>query len=753
MSSDKKTLLIERLNAVLSSLDHLENPKRNARIIELSLGLDGNGTHTLEEIQSVIDVEFPNETISRERIRVLRTSGIDNFKKVLSKQWDSFFDALYDYVYKQSPIEVDLLANRVADPNFKSFTLTHSDEKPFSEKPFDVTGLLKIFECRPAKLSKKTLKLNRVYFDFSKSKGKQEGPTPRNSVECLLFLVPNSFGAKLDVLLSHTERAIKFNGMLQEQTLLPLMPKKLPVNKREELAHSLLVGHKDFLWLDEKKGYFTFTSSLDNRISRFAAKIFLCVDEIHVSLFASQISRAVRAQARVLKGESVESHFQERSSFLQMVSYGSDIPFSVNDAIRYFVTTKLCTIDENNILRPTSLLKDNVTANLRWSEQVLMDVLSESPSKTLSQSDFKSKGMATMAKLASKLYLDRLDAIVSNGDIKVQSNMYLISPKYVASLQSLSRSAIEVHRTTMSSSRKTLQDLYLSLISGYKEKVKIVNGNIAKTRDQIREAKADKKSSVRALVSLESHSSDLRLLKAECSDFSQRPVKLEEELVRLNRSIARFEKAGNSDSAPSKSEKQRAIYAQTHFNVAQLLFSKENQDIEQQILKLAKKIAFELMEFFSVNHADDSEKNITAYQAVKQQLENVLEMVPAFDVSDFNETEVLKFTDLIRYRVLVEAISSVDSEIDNLPEPNDKYNDLILNCIKSLQVTNNGSCESEIDAFRSLILNESIKEETAHALGHFNQHVSYSPVFVRVRKAEYSYVGSEASKQAELEFI
>ncbi|KAB0482488.1 hypothetical protein F7Q91_03500 [Vibrio chagasii] len=752
MSSDKKMLLIERLKLVLSGLDHLENPKRNARIIELSLGLDGNGTHTLEEIQSVIDVEFPSETISRERIRVLRTSGIDNFKKALTKQWDSFYDALFDYVYKQSPIEVDLLAHRVADPNYKSFTLTHSDEKPFSERPFDVTGLLKIFECKPSKLNKKTLKLNRVYFDFSKSKGKQEGPTPRNSVECLLFLVPNSFGTKLDVLLSHTERAIKFNGMLQEQTLLPLMPKKLPVNKREELAHSLLVGHKDFLWLDEKKGYFTFTSSLDNRISRFAAKIFLCVDEIHVSLFASQISRAVRAQARVLKGESVESHFQERSNFLQMVSYGSDIPFSINDAIRYFVTTKLCTIDENNILRPTPLLKENVTANLRWSEQVLMDVLSTSPTQTLSQSEFKSKGMATMAKLASEHYIERLDEIIAGDEIHVSGNKYKISPAYVAKLQSLTRPAIDVHKSTMASSRKALQDLYLSLISGYKEKLKIVNANIAKTRDQIREAKAAKKTPTKTLLSLESQSSDLRLLKAECSDFSQRPMKLEEELVRLNRSIKKFEKAGNFDSKPCKAELRRVAYAETHLNTVQLLFSKSDETIEQQIISLAQKISVELMEYFAVNHGDESDKNIVASNMVKDQLDTILNFVPAIDLSEFSETEILKFADLVRYRVLVESISNIDTEIDRLPEPNDKYNDLILKCIKTLNVSTSGSCETDIDEFRSLILNESVKEETAHALGHFNQHVSYSPALVRVRKAEYSYVGSEASKQAELEF-
>ncbi|WP_212577389.1 hypothetical protein, partial [Vibrio parahaemolyticus] len=111
----------------------------------------------------------------------------------------------------------------------------------------------------------------------------------RNTKESTLFLIPNNFNVKLENLLNHAERAVKFNGMIQEQILLPLMPKKLPVHKREELAHSLLICHKDFMWLDERLGYLTLTNSLDNRITRFAAKIFKVVDEISIALFSCQI--------------------------------------------------------------------------------------------------------------------------------------------------------------------------------------------------------------------------------------------------------------------------------------------------------------------------------------------------------------------------------------------------------------------------------------------------------------------------------
>ncbi|MCV5737865.1 hypothetical protein OFN56_38810, partial [Escherichia coli] len=77
------------------------------------------------------------------------------------------------------------------------------------------------------------------------------------------------------------------------------------------------------MWLDERLGYLTLTNSLDNRITRFAAKIFKVVDEISIALFSCQISRAVRAQARALRSDSDLEFLQERSNLLNNVSYGS----------------------------------------------------------------------------------------------------------------------------------------------------------------------------------------------------------------------------------------------------------------------------------------------------------------------------------------------------------------------------------------------------------------------------------------------
>jgi len=752
MSTGKKPLLVERLNALLSSLDHLENPERNARIIELTLGLDGNGTHTLEEIQLKLDVEFPNEKISRERIRVLRTSGVDNFQKLLKKKWDSFFDDLYDYVYQQSPIEVGLLAKRLAEPAYESFELTHPQQAPFSEREFDVSGLVKLFDCRPSKLSKKVLKLNRVYFDFTKSKIKSEGPTPRNSIECLLFLVPNSFGTKLDVLLSHTERAIKFNGMLQEQALLPLMPKKLPVHKREELAHSLLVGHKDFLWLDQNKGYFTFTSSLDNRVSRFGAKVFSCTDEIHVSLFASQISRSVRSQARVLKGESSSQHLQERSHFLQNASYGSDNPFTVNDAIRYFVGTKLCTIDANNVLRPTSLFKEKVNVSLRWAEEVLISVLKEAHNQTLSQADFKAQGMKRMSDLASEKYIERLDAYCDEGRVSKVDHDFVFSSEFLAELKSKTRSSVEQHKQTLASSRDLFQAHYLQLISGYKEKLKICNANRANVRTALREAKANKGTTAKVIAALNNQSSDLRLLEAECADFSQRHEKLSSEITRLEKSLKKYVKVGLEASKAYKEEKNRKFIAERHLALVDAVLNESNDDVVRLINDMSSRITKEIISVV-VELDDDATRLSKAELLLADEVKLINEITELKGISFTDQVENQKFVDIFQYRFLSSCLSILDDMLENVPDVNDKIDDMLLDKLSLLNGSTAGDITVEVSSFVKDLLASAKKVEMSHALGHFNQHVSYSPVLLRVRKAEYSYVGSEASKHAEIEYL
>ncbi|MCV5223697.1 hypothetical protein OFC57_32830, partial [Escherichia coli] len=65
-----KKLLISRLADIVQKIELLENPKRNARILELALGLNGEGPHTQAQIKEFLDVEYPEATVSTERIRV-----------------------------------------------------------------------------------------------------------------------------------------------------------------------------------------------------------------------------------------------------------------------------------------------------------------------------------------------------------------------------------------------------------------------------------------------------------------------------------------------------------------------------------------------------------------------------------------------------------------------------------------------------------------------------------------------------------
>ncbi|MDF5431183.1 hypothetical protein HKB37_26365, partial [Vibrio parahaemolyticus] len=183
-------------------------PKRNARILELALGLNGEGPHTQAQIKEFLDVEYPEATVSTERIRVIKSVLVDSFGKELVKSWDEFFENLFDYLYSQVPIEIGLLAQRLADPKYQSFNPKLGHQEAFSEKPFNVLGLMKILEFRP-KVDTRQLKIKRLYFEFNDTriKGRE-----RNTKESTLFLIPNNFNVKLENLLNHAERAVKFNG-------------------------------------------------------------------------------------------------------------------------------------------------------------------------------------------------------------------------------------------------------------------------------------------------------------------------------------------------------------------------------------------------------------------------------------------------------------------------------------------------------------------------------------------------------------
>ena len=189
-------MLEDKLSKVLEKLDLFQMPERNARIVELYLGLDGHGTKTFDKVLSIINEEFKSSSpIGRERVRTIGKQGIEALRKKLV--WDSEFERLYNFVLDQSPIEYELLSHRFCDVDYNSFSFEKSQYKPFTRKPFDTTGVLELLKFRPDTykgIKKKNIKTKRIMYSYQRKKSGSEGvPTPRNSIPACRFVIPEDF--------------------------------------------------------------------------------------------------------------------------------------------------------------------------------------------------------------------------------------------------------------------------------------------------------------------------------------------------------------------------------------------------------------------------------------------------------------------------------------------------------------------------------------------------------------------------------
>lgn len=172
-------------------MDHGLNPDRNRRILELSLGLDGSGSKTNKEVQEVIDIEFPSEKVTQERVRVLCKSSQGQFASILASEWkkDDFFKNLCSFIDDQLPIEINLLNKRLADPSYKSFD-RKSQKKltPFTEKEFKVDGLLKVLKLMPKKTFNVEFVIKLVYCGIARKKNKNFKFSSRNTAQAFASL-------------------------------------------------------------------------------------------------------------------------------------------------------------------------------------------------------------------------------------------------------------------------------------------------------------------------------------------------------------------------------------------------------------------------------------------------------------------------------------------------------------------------------------------------------------------------------------
>ena len=703
-------LLEERLSKILKQLDLFQMPERNARSVELYRGLDGKGTRTFEEVQDIIAEEF-EDSIGRERIRILGQQGIDAFKQKFV--WNAFFESLYDFVLEQSPIEYSLLSNRVCDPNYDSFSSSKSHYKPFSESPFDTSGLMKILELRPSKYNgtvKTKLDTKRLTYSYQRKKLNIGEPTPRNSIHACRFVIPAKFKVNLDTLISHAERGVKFNGMLQESSLIPLMPVSLPIFKREELAHSLVVNNKDFLWLDQERGWFTFTCHLENRITNIVAKIFQATASIPISLLAHLVTRAARLQKEVLKGEAANEDFKIKSEYLKEISFGSGAPeFSVRDAELTLVRTGLCSIDRDGVLTPTELFKPMIEkAELLDTTKVFISVLKEAPDGVLSQSDFRERALNAKAKFEMPNYLSTVTSFIEDGIFSKNGEYLTMDEDGRKIFMSTSKENVFCQREALNDKLTHYNELNVVSVAAYKAKLAEVKDSTRLVRQQLKTAKDTADSAL--LVGLEEEFQNLLLMSAVCLPPMERTEELTKAMTRSKKNLNRFKKAKVLDRV--KFEQERLEHIEYQFRLIDAFSDNEAFD-----------------SFFAQHELDE----LNPHQYTKLFAEK-------FNYPYDSTLEEFCESYYIRCK-----LSQTTDELQSLPAPNDKYRNLVFEIFEEGATLTNDTywqmLESDLSA---RLLERAYADELNHAQAHYNQHIAYSPLIYRVDWAKYTYVGNKS---------
>ncbi|WP_212578421.1 hypothetical protein, partial [Vibrio parahaemolyticus] len=101
--------------------------------------------------------------------------------------------------------------------------------------------------------------------------------------------------------------------------------------------------------------------------------------------------------------------------------------------------------------------------------------------------------------------------------------------------------------------------------------------------------------------------------------------------------------------------------------------------------------------------------------AINDVLGSILNRVEGIDSEFSNDLEKLKFTDILIYRVISDSISLLDRLDSELPEPNDKFSDLILNLILELPEDSDGNRSTTYSEFKSALIERAIADERNHA--------------------------------------
>lgn len=543
---------------------------RDRRIFTLYSGFDGFGTRTIEQVKVIVKDEFDVQ-ISGERVRQIFKEGEVEFSRNL--EWDKECESIVNFINKQVPIDVELLAKRFADPSFESFSHNASLMPPVSKKPFNCTGILKLLSFRPSKMPKLKFESQKFYpqkdTNIKKPHYRNVHYTRRH------YLVPLKFSENLKPLLAHAIRAIMFNGMIKEQCLVPLIPADIPVYKREELAHSLVTSRTDFKWLDKQKGLFTYTSIVDNRLTSIAKKIFLVVDSIHVSLLAHLLSRAVKAPARVLFRENDSETFSKRSDLLRNVAFSAKNEVRVQDCITYFKNSGLLDIDENNICTPTPLLLDNVEVKLRSTERSILGIFKDLDKEVLPQTEMRKITIERLKNEKMDEYFVTLNNMLASGELCLSSDgkNICLPESTVESFNRRTQNSINNEKLLLNNSKRENQDAISELIQRCKAKQRKTSDSIKNLKSEKRLLSKDKTAEAKIRVAKLNESIEDHFLFR--SMFSSPDTRLEEISYQIGRIESQHAKCKSVEGREKLSE--RLLLAKSKI---------ENHELEPDVIRL-----------------------------------------------------------------------------------------------------------------------------------------------------------------------
>lgn len=711
--------LVEQMSKVEVGPDF----ERSRLMLYLYMGMDGVGSRTLGDVQSILDGRGNGSaaysgpfsagmcSAVTERKRggksgVISTEGI---RKIIKKTtaalkesmgWPEYMEDLANFVVSQAPIEHQFLARRLYDPTLPGLD-AELPRQPgpgaFCRRPFAVTGLLSILSLRPNNLPALPIVSKMMYPTQLSREGRKEvreqSGQSRNVHYSRHFILPDKFPVSLENLISHAIRVINFNGLVREQNIVPLMPRSLPLIKREELAHSIVTCRPDFAWVDEGRGWFTFTELFDNRVTGFVKKVFAFTEQVKINALIASVTRAVRAPARALKGAGASEHSKARARLLADSRFGATEFLGPELFRRYLEIIGVCQVAEDGTVTPLPRLFE-VDGVPRWHEEIMVNVLRGARDEVMSHAELKAAATPLMANAKKLEYLDRLREWLSDGRLSVMGEDFIMPASEVSNY--LGREQIEIRRLIdkLGAKKMDFDGQIADILMEIDDRRDSLTAEMAEAKSWLTQMTASASQAVMRIEGGDNgEQSDLRQ-DAEEKLMAVRATKdaVDDLTIKIAHAVDPADRAKSLENAIRKFKREMAVARRTN----------------------------------NMSRAESVLKNISTLEA----------MVANVD----NEPDTIEIAKLRR------ASASVKSEIDSMPAANDKFDTLIWEAVNSCGTRVDGAIVGNIDQLRRVVIETAESSEMEHALAHFNYNIAYSPALIWLERKSYTRVGSPISE-------